>query len=663
MKKSVKFLLLTEVLSILVLIFAPHLFDMSYSKEKTNILNIKKNKNIKINNDISNSESKIDDSNNKSSSIENNIEKSINEELKKSNSTQEEKIDKNSTWEYNLNTKTLTIISNSAMNDYSSNKLPEWNKYKNDIKKIVIEENVTKLGKYSFYGLTNVQDIYINSNKLDNMELNNYTFYNVGSNTSGVNLTLGKKVTNIPSNLTYPKENETLNIKTIKFEENSITNIGKRGLSHINIDYLILPESIKTIDSYAFENNNNMKVILIPSLVTKLPDGMVKGSKTLETVIFGRDTTSIGHETLYDCPKLEKLVIPNKNFNIGSETIVNKYASIGLDIWGPSQFDSYVETLNQELSTKKFYYFSINKYRPIVYGDKENYTVEFDELFFNTSTNVTIKTIINADTIFKGAKYRYKDSNGKIYIIDGLEYTNTTLKNVKMDAYVEADIINRDNCQTPVQTVLFIGNSLTTGFTYGMAASDDKSDYVYYVMKYINSFNSNNESLRYVANPFENATSSEERNKIVEKMITNFENKRNKSKPVKTIFLEFGTNVTKDEEKATFVTDTTYMINRLRETYPNAKIYWTEGLIHPNTLKLVQESASKNNIPVIDASYIRNTARYTSYIGAKYLKDNKIERITSGGVAAHPGDYGFTCMGNSIITKLKKDNYCLNINR
>ena len=65
-------------------------------------------------------------------------------------------------------------------------------------------------------------------------------------------------------------------------------------------------------------------------------------------------------------------------------------------------------------------------------------------------------------------------------------------------------------------------------------------------------------------------------------------------------------------------------------------------------------------VATLDATYLRDGGdRYKSYIGAIYYRNDKYERVTSGGVGAHPGDYGFTCMANTVIQALKDNNFAV----
>ena len=65
------------------------------------------------------------------------------------------------TWNYNYSSKTLTIDGTGDMPDYTENKAP-WSKYKDKIYHLVIGENISKIGNYSFYDFKNLITLKIN---------------------------------------------------------------------------------------------------------------------------------------------------------------------------------------------------------------------------------------------------------------------------------------------------------------------------------------------------------------------------------------------------------------------------------------------------------------------------------------------------------------------
>ena len=56
------------------------------------------------------------------------------------------------TWEYDIDTKTLYIIGDGAMDNYENSYSAPWNAYILDVEKVVISEGITSIGNYSFAG-------------------------------------------------------------------------------------------------------------------------------------------------------------------------------------------------------------------------------------------------------------------------------------------------------------------------------------------------------------------------------------------------------------------------------------------------------------------------------------------------------------------------------
>ena len=77
-------------------------------------------------------------------------------------------------------------------------------------------------------------------------------------------------------------------------------------------------------------------------------------------------------------------------------------------------------------------------------------------------------------------------------------------------------------CSIP-KKVLVLGNSLTLGFgTFGMAASDSRHDYYYYVKEFLLEHNGSLEMSRYGASNWEGMTTSEERRKCVQGFLDSY---------------------------------------------------------------------------------------------------------------------------------------------
>ena len=68
---------------------------------------------------------------------------------------------------------TMLIYGTGKTTDYSSTSTVPWEDYKNKIKKVVIDEQITGLGAYSFWNNSSITSVEINAN---NITLGKYCF-------------------------------------------------------------------------------------------------------------------------------------------------------------------------------------------------------------------------------------------------------------------------------------------------------------------------------------------------------------------------------------------------------------------------------------------------------------------------------------------------------
>ena len=190
-------------------------------------------------------------------------------------------------------TGTLTISGNTGDFHYSSNIAPWITEYGEKIKKVVIEEGVTKLGNYAFYELKNLTEVQL-SNSLESIGYS--VFYGCENLTT----------LNLPVNLKY---------------------VYDLAFSYSGITELIFPEGMKKIRD--MEYTKNLKKIEIPNTVTEI--GSFYGCSSLESIVipdsvqdnflaeFSRCTslkTCVLPDSLFgakfdDCSSLEEIIIPS----------------------------------------------------------------------------------------------------------------------------------------------------------------------------------------------------------------------------------------------------------------------------------------------------------------------------------------------------------------
>lgn len=214
--------------------------------------------------------------------------------------------------------------------------------YGSSIKEVTISSSVTNISSSVFYKCKKLTKVNWYAEKIPN-----YTFYgckslttiNVSNNlkqidyyafarTSIKRFIMPDSVTSIDSHaFAYCPELETLtlskNIKTLPryfisgskkinkiiFRE-GLKKISSHAFSNSYIEELEIPDTVKTIQTRAFEDADYLKKIKLPNKLTKIRDSVFEGCKSLETVNIGKKVKYIGESAFAYCPKLNEIIIP-----------------------------------------------------------------------------------------------------------------------------------------------------------------------------------------------------------------------------------------------------------------------------------------------------------------------------------------------------------------
>ena len=204
---------------------------------------------------------------------------------------------------------TLNISGTGVMKDYNSDDNPSpayWNPI---VRKIVIEDGVTSIGKSAFSDCSNLTSITIPDSVTS---IGNDAFYNCTSLTS----------------ITIP---------------DSVTSIGDSAFFYcISLTNITLSNNITNIGNDAFYSCRSLTSITIPSSVTSIEDFTFYGCWNLTSITIPDSITSIGYAAFYDCSSLTSITIPDSVTSIGnfafrycisltSITIPDSVTSIGYD--------------------------------------------------------------------------------------------------------------------------------------------------------------------------------------------------------------------------------------------------------------------------------------------------------------------------------------------
>lgn len=173
----------------------------------------------------------------------------------------------------------LTISGTGTMKNYTYKSEMPWYKYINDIQSVVIEDGVTSIGDYAFYGMSKLTDISIPEGV---KTIGEYAFKNCAA-LDGVNL---------PSTLT-------------KLGQSAF--YGCTSLSSIAI-----PEGLYTVWGYTFKNCTSLAEVTLPSTLIKIDEAAFYGCKTLKTLDIPDSVSIIGIYCFKNCSSLSEVSLPEK---------------------------------------------------------------------------------------------------------------------------------------------------------------------------------------------------------------------------------------------------------------------------------------------------------------------------------------------------------------
>jgi len=146
---------------------------------------------------------------------------------------------------------TLHIFGAGMMKDYSETSEDYWKKYAENITQISIDEGITRIGHYAFYGLTNAKEV------------------------------------EIPESVTY---------------------IGGSAFSYCSsLESVVIPGSVKVISGALFDGCSKLSNVVIMNGVCEIAGIAFRGCSELSSIIFPASVQSLQIKSFADCNKLSSI--------------------------------------------------------------------------------------------------------------------------------------------------------------------------------------------------------------------------------------------------------------------------------------------------------------------------------------------------------------------
>lgn len=195
----------------------------------------------------------------------------------------------NATWSYSNGT--LTISGTGPMYNYGQGNTP-WKDYRSSIQQVVIEDGITGIGAYAFYG----------SNP------NNFKYFDAVTS-----LSIPSTVTTIGEcafgdwdglfTLQIPSSVRTIGASAFSGCNNLVTITADNGLVSIgnsafygcsSLTFVSLPDSVVNLGTDIFNNCKSLSMFTIPSGVRNIPNGMFEYCTGLTYVSIPNSVVNIG---------------------------------------------------------------------------------------------------------------------------------------------------------------------------------------------------------------------------------------------------------------------------------------------------------------------------------------------------------------------------------
>ena len=377
-----------------------------------------------------------------------------------------------------------------------------------ETRKIVLPNNIIKIGQAVFYDCDSVEEIYISDATTDIGEASFGSINSIKEINLGANITSLKSIAPLCPNLlkfnvdpdndkycdregvvlsrdltclvAYPAGRADVNYE-IPTCVNTIIRCAFLGAA--NLQNVIFAENITDIQERAFEKCSSLKEISLPSKLTTISNSVFQDCKNLETVVLGNNVQTIQYSAFGRCISLKNINFPNSLTTIeatafkwdkGLEeiTLPDSLTSMGTETF---KFCKELKTINFGNGLTTIPRSAFSTCRSLTNLTVPDTVVTIEKYAFNECSSLQSITLgKNVQSIEYGAFMAYPTQNTKLTTValpkslktigDGAFYGNTALKTINYEGSQEdANNISFDRTAKGGNTVLV---SATWNYNY-----------------------------------------------------------------------------------------------------------------------------------------------------------------------------------------------------
>ena len=202
-------------------------------------------------------------------------------------------------WLYDPKEQSLTLSGAGAIPDYPIAETP-WQEFRDEIKSIVLEEGVTRIGDYAFYDCTALKSVEIPEGVTQ-----------IGESAFACCQSL-ESVT-IPGSVTEIGEGafESCDSMLVLDLTSGLKRVGAFAFSEcVALRELVLPDTVERIERSAFAGTMALHELVIPGNVQEIGDNAFNGSIQLSSLTLSEGIRVIEEMAFSNCSDLTEVLIP-----------------------------------------------------------------------------------------------------------------------------------------------------------------------------------------------------------------------------------------------------------------------------------------------------------------------------------------------------------------